>query len=924
MRDTRDRENNKIVIVGNGFDISIGLKSSYDQFINYIKDRHHFLEDLELYEYNRLFLRKYENFKLNWSDFESLYEETVRNVNTRVQYENLEDSFEITVLNNAIKKLEKDFYEYMSGEYNRWLQQNTVSQNSSYFKKFSRKINPVIEKLLNDKNTFFINFNYTNTLEDIVEDVLFNKIKEDKNIDESDKISVATKLINEAKNRIAHIHGSIEDNNILFGGGFADRDDTVDIHYSSSLLNDKLFRIKENDKLNATRSSIMTEINKMGNKRKTIDEEDEKFDLYVIGHSMQGSDFPFLSKMLENADRVYIFYYEMDYRIKMEEIIKKLGSSIIEKITLVPFLEILYEYKYLLVSNYEEYQAIEPFLSRRFPREEILNNLILTTQHFIFKRISELTITPHNVNIVLKLVKKLNESKVANSIKRIVFADDLSEDNIQEINNSNLFIKLAETVERISFRKTQIDIEFLKKFIKRAGNLNYLELNNCTLLNTGSLEIDLSTCESLEQLEIIDCVFNPEYMEKAVIIISKNSSNIERLIIKKNTNIIMDNSLFENTNNLTELSIILSDTDQNQMVGHLEKLERLYIDCSASMFPLLTVGNEIKEVTIVGYPEEKLILSSLFKTEETELGFPKFRMLQLNSPDSMNSFENINIDVFLDVFSNEIKLIIDEHSISIDEYYKKYQPVQLNNFLNETKKIIENTISMIINNRNGKYHFSKNFEEFENWYGTISKMTYNFSDNNNNFISFMKSKLMGIDNKIFEREENYSVAENIQDERHTSKEVINLTEVDKKLFEYFSGQISSSDVIYFLENINKNSIVLNIYKKIIENELIDKSITEEMIVELKRGYFDDKIENIVWDFSNKWFVSTKELELSALQYERGMKNIPNIKGILESKNVKLSKKNYPDNKPFKYAQDMKRAWREVLEEEIILIKDEYK
>lgn len=69
-----------IVIVGNGFDISFGLKSSYQDFIEYIKSRKRFAKDYELYNYNRLFLRKYEDFQLNWSDFEGFYEETVRKI----------------------------------------------------------------------------------------------------------------------------------------------------------------------------------------------------------------------------------------------------------------------------------------------------------------------------------------------------------------------------------------------------------------------------------------------------------------------------------------------------------------------------------------------------------------------------------------------------------------------------------------------------------------------------------------------------------------------------------------------------------------------------------------------------------------------------------------------------------------------------
>lgn len=127
---------NKVVVVGNGFDISVGLKSSYKDFIEYIKERHHFSEDLELYEYNRLFLRKYEDFKLNWSDFESLYEETVRSVNNRVQHEDLQDSFEITVINDSIKKLERDFHDYISDEYQKWLKKNILPQYGSSAKNF--------------------------------------------------------------------------------------------------------------------------------------------------------------------------------------------------------------------------------------------------------------------------------------------------------------------------------------------------------------------------------------------------------------------------------------------------------------------------------------------------------------------------------------------------------------------------------------------------------------------------------------------------------------------------------------------------------------------------------------------------------------------------------------------------------------------
>lgn len=132
-----------IVIVGNGFDMSLGLKSSYQNFIEYIKSRKKFLGDNELYNYNRLFIRKYEDFNLNWSDFESLYEETVRKINKRSQKnDEPQDIFDISSINDSIKKLEEDFQEYLLYEYPKWIQYKTNEIGNSRFKRFTEPINP--------------------------------------------------------------------------------------------------------------------------------------------------------------------------------------------------------------------------------------------------------------------------------------------------------------------------------------------------------------------------------------------------------------------------------------------------------------------------------------------------------------------------------------------------------------------------------------------------------------------------------------------------------------------------------------------------------------------------------------------------------------------------------------------------------------
>ncbi len=928
---------NKVVVVGNGFDISVGLKSSYKDFIEYIKERHHFSEDLELYEYNRLFLRKYEDFKLNWSDFESLYEETVRSVNNRVQHEDLQDSFEITVINDSIKKLERDFHDYISDEYQKWLKKNVLPQYGSLAKKFSRSINPVIKDLLSDSDAFFINFNYTNTLEDLSEDIIFEKVMSDDEItDESDRRAKANREIKKIQNRIAHIHGSIEDDNILFGGGFADREDTKNIHYSKSLLNDKLFRIKENDILSSTRKVIMDELDKK--KCKELISEDSaqydssgvieknenykrenNFDLYIMGHSLQGSDFQFLSKILEDADRIFIFYYETDYTTKMEELIRRLGSSIIEKVKLVPFIEILFE-DVLLINNFRMYQSIAPFLINKFPEEKILADLSLTANHFIFKHITDLEITSENVDIVLKLISSLNKKRIKNPIKKISFLGEMEEYDIESLCKSNGLVEMLESVEKVSFEDTAISIDFLLTLIKEGNNLKQLTINHCVFLNNDESEIDLSLCESLVRFEIKDCTFNPEKAAQILLINSvKSINNLEKIIIEKNANIVIDSSVFGSAKNLLELSIVMSDTDDYENKVHLSNLELLYIDCSASCFPNITVGNEIKEITIVGYQEEFLNLSSLLKDNESLFGFPKFETLQLNSPDNITTFRDIDVDVPLDIFSKDIKLIIDEDSIHIDAYYKQYKfKTDESPSKSNTKKIIEETILNIINPN--KKENQRIFSEFKKWYGKISG-----SSDDNYFLEKVKDHLLDAGAVVNDLKDYSSFDENIEkNSKKETKEKYTFSEIDKILFKYSRNEISTEKLLQFLNKKGKSKLVMEVYKSVI-NDLENKSdFTQLEVFELKNLHFERTKLEIINRFSQEWFVSSDQLEFSALEYKKGMTPIPNLKKINKSNRFEEYKDLHPNTTSFKYLQLLKNAWQEVLDEKLISLKEELK
>ncbi|WP_205527723.1 hypothetical protein [Brochothrix thermosphacta] len=624
------------------------------------------------------------------------------------------------------------------------------------------------------------------------------------------------------------------------------------------------------------------------------------------------------------AKRIFIFYYETDYTTKMEVLIREIGSSIVEKVILVPFIEILLEDE-LVIDSYATYETIEPFVNNKFPKESTLEELALTANHFIFKHITELTITSDNVEIVLKLIEKLQENRIPIQIKKVCFSGTLEEMYIERMKNSQAFIGMFSYIEKVTFENTGIDIEFLGIFLRDTNKLVLLNLNNCTLLNNGVTELDISVCESLVRLEIVDCTFNIEDSRKPFIFSSeKLNNNIGKLVIEKNTNIIVDNTVLENAKNLLDVSIIFSDTDTHifsdtdthKFKAHLKNIEILRMDCSTTEFPKITVGNDIKEITITGYPAETLKFSSLMKNDEYSLGFPKFKLLQLNSPDNITSFSDLDIDILLDVFSENIKLIIDEQSISIEEYYKKHRNVEVNPFLSTTKEVIEKTFSSIINSK--EVVSQEVISDFEGWYCELSELIDKDSDPNL-FLSIVKDKI-----NVEKNNQKVTSNESVDTEvvsMPKSKKDISYSEVDRLLFSYDSTEKNYKEMITYFEREQKNTTVIFIYMKVLA--LINKqNLTETAIFKVKEEKFKQERDNIINDFSKEWFVSTDELNLSASQYKKGIDPIPGIGAVIDSRNYEEFKNNHPEVGKFKYPQEMKKAWKKVLEEQIVMLNEE--
>ena len=281
--------------MGNGFDMNIGLKSSYQSFFNDMGEKYQLKEPSEFYKFNPLFQKDIND---NWSDFEGVFENLIFNANS------IEDKKlackTVDTYNQALERLELQFYTYLSREYRRWKQ------------RIVGEVNPVYSSIFRDAKVF--NFNYTNTLTDI--------------------------RLKDLADKVFQVHGSLENRNIIFGGGFLENDRVSEIVLPNSTDNDKLVRIKKDHLLLKERDEMTKDI-----------ESDGEIDLYILGHSVAGTDLNFLSKLIEKARKIYLFYYKRDYSEKMQTLLQNFKRDVVEKVQLIPFVDVLVDKEQALEFN---------------------------------------------------------------------------------------------------------------------------------------------------------------------------------------------------------------------------------------------------------------------------------------------------------------------------------------------------------------------------------------------------------------------------------------------------------------------------------------------------------------------------------------------------------------------------------------------
>jgi hypothetical protein len=320
---------NRLIIIGNGFDLAHGIKTSYKDFvldylansINSFYKHGHFEDKLMIIKfkpesgYTRFYsipiqvtvqnamdsfmdLKK-KNYvsltikslllkntmdkinSMNWVDLETEYFDLLLATKHGHKDYNLLEA--IQLVNNQLDFLKNKLVEYLEQQQREF---SNVFEKKSLVDCFTETIYPheIVTVMLEEKqlpnNLYFLNFNYTNTFE--------NYMNECKKVIPSD---------------FNYIHGN------LFGGhgkpifGFGDELDKRYLEFEDEKNNELFKHIKSFEYLKTKNYSLLTRF-----------VESEDFQVHIYGHSCGLSDRTMLNQIFEheNCKSIKIFYHKID------------------------------------------------------------------------------------------------------------------------------------------------------------------------------------------------------------------------------------------------------------------------------------------------------------------------------------------------------------------------------------------------------------------------------------------------------------------------------------------------------------------------------------------------------------------------------------------------------------------------------------
>lgn len=636
--------NPKMIIVGNGFDISVGIKSSYNNFVEYLRVEEKLETNEDIYNFNKLFLQKFDGKSLNWNDLESIFENHIKEINeiTYNSDDEIRSIYSVTEINAYLKELEDLFSSYLSDFYEKWHNSYRVQRNN----KSSLVVNEVYKNIF--KNADVINFNYTSTLYDL------NLVQTGNN----------------SNQKYFQVHGSLFDKNIIFGGGFTGNEEYSAFNVPGSMDNDKLIRIKKDTSLFEKRSQLIEKIKKY--KKNSVD-------TYIIGHSIYGSDLPFLSKIFEKSKRIYLFYFGNDYLIKLQKINKILNTDILEKIVLVPFYDILVrdskknlEYGGNNTTSIQldnnDIELLKRMFNVSLPIIYPFDKFILTNKLFIFKQFQYLKISSIIECESLKKILSFVDIKETYNEKLHVIIDGVgakSDDRLllDELFDMKEFIECIKNSESIEITNSSLSVEKLKNLISSTEKCRKIKISNCVIYCEGveNVEIDISQLQTIEYFEMCKNNISEEHIVN--IIASKNiiSNTLKKIIIRENENIKIDYSLLNFVSNSRYIEL---DYPENSEFGYdiyFPNVSTFILDAQeVDVDPIITgiiLSPKIRSLKLLG-------VSLSEKTNEIKGEIDTCRFSSLfkfddnNQTDKTQYLSNLT-EIEISVFDDSQKLIFD-------------------------------------------------------------------------------------------------------------------------------------------------------------------------------------------------------------------------------------------------------------------------
>lgn len=339
-------EYNRIIIVGNGFDLGLGLKTSYNNFLlNHLKGAFREIVEQNKYDSGLIFGNTKQNYassskvKLltkidecqsikeiissleyeitfnyksefiqdvieiyefnNWVDIEILYFKNLQKIYNSLKDKDFDnkDYSKVTELNKSMDLIESALFTYINDEQNKlnfsYLDSHYKTLIDSFFEPIHKLENLLIPEHRSKRapeTVFFVNFNYTDTL---------------------------VKLLNNTfvgKNKLIHIHGSVSNNNnpIIFGFG----DDTNSIYRG----------LEEEDESELLRKIKSFAYPKTNNYHKLLNVLDNKpYEVFVVGHSCGVSDKTMLSTVFQHEKCLAIKNFH--YKGEEEDFYKRIAIS---------------------------------------------------------------------------------------------------------------------------------------------------------------------------------------------------------------------------------------------------------------------------------------------------------------------------------------------------------------------------------------------------------------------------------------------------------------------------------------------------------------------------------------------------------------------------------------------------------------------